>query len=74
MCASGESALDFVVPVCNYNIIIRVTIECIVLNYNPKNIYIVTNKNDVEVLEKDCLQWNLFNTKIIVLNEDMFFF
>jgi hypothetical protein len=74
MCASGESALDFVIPLCNYNIIIRVTIESIVLNYNPKNIYIVTNKNDVEVLEKDCLQWNLFNTKIIVLNEDMFFF
>jgi hypothetical protein len=44
------------------------------LNYNPKNIYIVTNKNDTELLEKDCLQWNLSNTKIIVLNEDNFFY
>jgi len=74
MYVSGESALDFVVPLCKYNIIIRVTIESIVLNYNPKNIYLVTNKNDVEVLEKECLQWNLYNTKIIVLNEDNFFF
>jgi hypothetical protein len=74
MYAFGESALDFVIPLCNYNIIIRVTIESIVLNYGPKNIYIVTNKNDVEVLEKECIHWNLFNTKIFVLNEDMFFF
>jgi len=74
MCASSESALDFVIPLSNYNIIIRVTIESIVLNYGPKNIYIVTNKNDVEVLEKECIHWNLFNTKIFVLNEDMFFF
>jgi hypothetical protein len=74
MCVSGESVLDFVVPVCKYNIIIRVTIESIVLNYNPKNIYLVTNENDVEVLEKECLQWKLYNTKIIVLNEDSFFF
>jgi len=73
MSISGESALDFVVPVCKYNIIIRVTIESIVLNYNPKNIYIVTNKNDRELLEKDCLQWNLSNTKIIVINEDHYF-
>ena len=73
MYVSCESDLDFVVPLCKYNIIIRVTIECIVLNYNPKNIYIVTNKNDVEVLEKECLKWNLSNTKIIVLNEEFFF-
>ena len=73
MYAFGENALDFVVPVCKYNIIIRVTIESIVLNYNPNNIYIVTNQNDVEVLEKDCLEWDLSNTKIIVLNEDLYF-
>ena len=44
MYASGESDIDFVVPLCNNNIIIRLTIESIIINYNPKNIYIVTNK------------------------------
>jgi hypothetical protein len=73
MYASGESAIDFVVPLCNNNIIIRVTIESIIINYNPKNIYIVTNKNDAELLEKECLEWDLSNTKIIVLNEDLYF-
>jgi len=73
MSISGESALDFVVPVCKYNIIIRVTIESIVLNYNPKNIYIVTNKNDIEVLEKDCLLWNCYNTKLILIDEENYF-
>jgi len=69
----GESALDFVIPVCKYNIIIRVTIEAIILNYNPKNIYIVINKDDVSIFEKECLHWNLYNTKVSVLNEDSFF-
>jgi len=74
MCESDKKALDFVIPVCKYNIIIRVTIESIVLNYKPKNIYIVTNKNDVGILEKECLDWNLYKTKIIILNEEVYFF
>ena len=60
---SGESTLDFVIPICNNNIIIRVTLESIIINYNPKNIFIITNKNVIDVLEKECLQWNKYNTK-----------
>jgi hypothetical protein len=43
------------------------------LNYNPKNIYIVTNKNDLEVLEKECLLWNCYDTKLKFIDEDFFF-
>jgi len=65
--------VDFVIPVCNYNIIIRVTIECIIVNYQPKNIYIITNKRDSEILEKECLQWNVYNTKINFIDEEIYF-
>jgi len=44
---------DFVIPLCNYNIIIRVTLESIIVNYKPKNIYVITNKEDSEILEKE---------------------
>ena len=73
MYAFGESDMDFVVPLCNNNIIIRVTIESIIINYNPKNIYIVTNKNDAELLEKECLLWNYYDTKLNFIDEDNFF-
>jgi hypothetical protein len=71
MCDMGE--VDFVIPVCNYNIIIRVTLESIIVSYKPKNIYIVTNKKDSEILEKECLKWNIYNTKITFIDEDFFF-
>ena len=29
--------IDFVIPVCNYNIIIRVTLESIIINYEYSN-------------------------------------
>jgi hypothetical protein len=69
----SESVLDFVIPVCRNNIIIRVTIESIIKNYNPKNIYVITNKTDLEILEIECLQWNVFNTKLIFIDEEMYF-
>ena len=34
--------IDFVVPLCKNNMIIRTTIESIVYNYHPRNIYIIT--------------------------------
>jgi len=68
-----ESALDFVVPLHKNNIIIRVTIESIISNYKPKNIYVITNKEDSENLEKEYLYWNIDNTKIFFINEDEYF-
>ena len=68
-----EQELDFVIPICNYNIIIRVTIESIIFNYKPNNIFIIINKNDVSILEKECLEWDLYNTKINIIDEEDFF-
>jgi hypothetical protein len=68
-----ECALDFVVPLHKNNIIIRVTIESIISNYKPKNIYVITNKEDSENLEKEYLYWNIDNTKIFFMNEDEYF-
>jgi hypothetical protein len=68
-----NNKIDFVIPVCNYNIILRVTIESIIINYKPHNIYIVINKNDANILEKECLIWNLSTTKIIFIDEDEYF-
>jgi len=65
--------IDFVIPVCNNNMIIRVTIESIIFNYKPKNIYIITNKTDSEILEKEWLQWNVYNTKITFIDEETYF-
>ena len=69
----GVDELDFIIPLCRNNMIIRVTIESIIINYNPKNIYIITNKKDSEVLEKECLQWNIYNTKLIFIDEEKYF-
>ena len=40
---SEMGTMDFVVPLCKNNMIIRTTIESIVYNYHPINIYIITN-------------------------------
>jgi hypothetical protein len=69
----GVDELDFIIPLCRNNMIIRVTIESIIINYNPKNIYIITNKKDSEVLEKECLPWNIYHTKLIFIDEEKYF-
>jgi len=71
MCDGG--GLDFIIPLCNNNMIIRVTIESIIINYKPKNIYIISNKTDIDNLEKECFHWNLNDSKIYFLLEDDFF-
>ena len=69
----GDGNLDFIIPVCNNNMIIRVTMESIIINYQPKNIYIISNKTELYSLEKDCFCWDLNDTKIHFINEDDFF-
>lgn len=66
--------IDFVVPLCKNNMIIRTTIESIVYNYHPRNIYIITNSADCIYLENDSKEWNIGNTIITNVNEEDFFF
>ena len=65
--------IDFVVPLCKNNMIFRTTIESIVYNYHPRNIYIITNPKDVIYLESTMKNWDIGNTIITTINEDVFF-
>ena len=65
--------IDFVVPLCKNNMIIRTTIESIVYNYHPRNIYIITNPKDVIYLENITKNWDIGNTIITTINEEVFF-
>jgi hypothetical protein len=73
MVYDGGCNLDFVIPVCNNNMIIRVTMESIVINYKPKNIYIISSERELNSLEKECFCWNLHDTKLHFINEENFF-
>jgi hypothetical protein len=57
-------SIDFVIPLCKNNMIIRCTIESIVYNYHPKNIYIITNSKDIPYLENYSKEWHLSNKNI----------
>lgn len=70
----ADYKLDFVIPVCNANMIIQITIESIIMNYKPKTIYIITNLNDIIVLKKSLTKWIIYNTKIVFLNEEEYFY
>jgi hypothetical protein len=65
--------VDFVIPICKNNIIIRTTIESVIYNYSPRCIYIITNSTDKEILEESCKKWELSKTHVIVLDENSFF-
>ena len=65
--------IDFVIPLRKKNMIIRTTIECIIDNYHPKNIYVITNPTDIKYLETECKKWDKSNTNIYFINEDSFF-
>jgi hypothetical protein len=65
--------IDFVVPLCKNNMIFRATIESIVYNYHPRNIYIITNPKDSIYLESIIKNWDIGNTIITTINEDVFF-
>jgi hypothetical protein len=64
--------IDFVIPVKCNNIIIRTVIECINNFYKPRNIYIITTKNDIEEIKQNCVLWDCQNS-IIFVDEDNFF-
>ena len=64
---------DFVVPLCKNNMIIRTTIESIVYNYHPRNIYIITNLREIKYLEENLKEWNIEDTQIFNINEEDFF-
>jgi len=65
--------IDFVIPLRKKNMIIRTTIECIIDNYHPRNIYVITNPIDINYLETESKKWDKSNTNVFFINEDIFF-
>jgi hypothetical protein len=65
--------MDFVIPLKCRNLIIRSVVECIVQNYNPRNIYIITPHVFISALRNDALSWKLKNTNIVYYEEETFF-
>jgi hypothetical protein len=65
--------IDFVIPLCKKNMIIRTTIEGIIDNYHPKNIYVITNPSDIKHLVNESETWYKSNTIVSFINEDIFF-
>jgi hypothetical protein len=65
--------MDFVIPVKCRNLIIRSVIECIVQNYNPRNVYIITPCVFINALKADSQTWKLKSTNIVYCEEENFF-
>lgn len=65
--------LDFIIPVCSNNIIIRTVIESIYNFYSPKNIYIITQNKYINEIKKEYIYWNINYSIIIFIDEDNFF-
>ena len=66
-------SIDFVIPLHKNNIIFRSTIESIVENYNPKNIYIITNTISITELLEHYKKWNICSTNLFFIDESIFF-
>ena len=64
--------IDFVIPLCNHNIIFRTVIEAIDSFYKPNKIYIITNKKSIDEIKKVMCFWKI-TTILDLLDEDTFF-
>ena len=64
--------IDFVIPLHRYHHMLRTVIESIQKLYSPRTIYIITPTENIDIINKNNLQWKLNNT-IITLPEETFF-
>lgn len=63
--------VDFVIPLKKTGIITRAVLEGIRFNYNPRRIIIVTNKNEIELLQSLSKTWNIGSLEYM---DEYFFF
>jgi len=68
-----NQSIDFVIPLHKNNIIFRTTIESIVENYKPTNIYIITNATSIQEICEYYKEWNIFLTNLFFVDESTFF-
>lgn len=65
--------VDFFIPLHKFNFVIKIVVEGIIQNYNPRFIYIVTPRENVAELKQTCLNWKGYRKQIISLEDDTFF-
>ena len=63
--------MDFVIPLHCMNPMFRSTIEAVIKLYSPEHIYIITPL--CEIAKIDYKQWNMENTFIHCISEELFF-
>lgn len=65
--------IDFIIPIKKIGLFTKAVLEGIHLFYNPKRILIVTNKTEIDILEKEILLNWRENTIIEFIDEETFF-
>ena len=64
--------IDFVIPLHRYHFMLRTVIESIELFYSPKTIYIITPRENIDIININKLKWNI-NTIVTIIPEETFF-
>lgn len=68
---SNNIDMDFVIPLKKVGLFTRVVLEGIEFFYHPKRVFIVTNKQEIVLLEKELPFWNIGFIQMI--QEESFF-
>jgi hypothetical protein len=65
--------IDFVIPLCRYNLLFPVVIEAIVEFYKPRNVYIITSVPEIAKIKTYQQEWKTEKTRIRCIKEETFF-
>jgi hypothetical protein len=68
---NNSNIIDFVIPLHRYHKLFRVTLEGISTFYNPKNIYVITPKENINILKNNSKEWNI--KRLNILEDETFF-
>lgn len=68
---SNKYNMDFVIPLKKIGLFTRAVLEVLELFYHPRRILIITNKEEISILERELSYWNVGIVKLI--EEESFF-
>ena len=65
--------IDFIVPVCKNNIILRTVIEALYEFYEPRTIYLITKQSSLTEIQMDAMAWKIPYNHLAFVNEELYF-
>jgi len=65
--------IDFFIPLHKYNFTIKIVVEGIIHFYNPRTIYIVTPKEELQELKNSVFFWEGYKNQILCFDDESFF-